>query len=234
VGIYFRTDTTRLRFRELWRMSSNPAVFLSACVSKVLGLRAPITWAVRHDDDVTVLPAEQVPAHAMRVLAPLVDDFQQLGARLAFYQTVPATENLESYGAVLLPPEQDAIIVIAWAKARITRRGKEGPPICVVTSQLDDGTFLSSTDRPGRFDPPPGFRTLRWRGAAPAELCRRHREALADCGFSAIPARDAEEAKEVLREAKRRNFEWNVSRGVYVPLTAAERARLGLPAGGNS
>jgi hypothetical protein len=231
VGVYFRTDTTRLTFGELWRISSRFPVFLAACVQKVLGLRAPVTWAILHDDAVTVLPAEEVPARAMRALAPAVDAFQRLGARLAFYQTVPASENLEGYGAVLLPAEQNAVAVVAWSRARIAGPGKEGPTVCALASRLHDDTFLSTSNRGSRFNKPPGFKVVHWPGAAPEELSRRHREALAESGSWALPVRHAEGAKEMLREMKRRNFEWNVSRGVYVPLTDAEQARLGLPAG---
>jgi hypothetical protein len=234
VGIYFRTDTTRLRYRELWRLSSSVRVFLPACVRKVFRLRAPVTWAVRHDDTITVLPADKVPAHALRKLEPLVEEFKRVGARLAFFQTVSATENLQGYGAVLLPREHDAIMVSAWARARISTPDREGTAVCAITSRLQDGTFLSTTNRPSRFDKPPEFRILRCRNATPAELSRRHRESLAESGAGALPIRDEQEAAEVLREVKRRNFEWNVSRGVYVPLTSAEQAQLGLSDGVDS
>jgi len=39
-----------------------------------------------------------------------------------------------------------------------------------------------------------------------------------ESGALATPVRDGEDAKEVLPEGKRHKFEWNVSRGVYVPL----------------
>jgi len=191
------------------------------------------TWAVRHDDMLTVLPADNVPVHAMRALQPLVEEFARLGARLAFFQSVPATENLQSYAAVLLPREPDGIVVIAWARARISRPDREGIAVCAITSRLQDGTFLSTTNRRSRFDRPPEFRVLRWRSANPDELSRRHKEALEKSGTGAIPVRDERHAHETLREAKQRNFEWNVSRGVYVPLTSAEQARLGLSDGGN-
>jgi hypothetical protein len=234
VGIYYRTDTTRLSYRELWRLSSSVRGFLLACVRKVFRLRAPVTWAVRHDDTITVLSAEKVPVHAMRALQPLVEEFERLDARLAFFQSVPATQNLQSYAAILLPREQDAVIVVAWARAQISRRGREGTAVCAITSRLQDGTFFSTTNRPSRFDRPPEFRALRWRNARPAELSRRHKQVLEESGPRAIPIRDAQEAEEVLQEVKRRNFEWYLSRGVYVPLTSAEQARLGLSDGANS
>jgi hypothetical protein len=125
-------------------------------------------------------------------------------------------------------------MVVAWSRARISRPDTEGVTVCGITSRLQDGTFLSTTNRPSRFDWPPEFRIMRWPGAAPAELSRRHKEALERSAAWAIPVRDEQAAKEVLCEAKRRNFEWNVSRGVYVPLTGAEEARLGLADGDNS
>jgi hypothetical protein len=73
-------------------------------VRKVFRIRAPVTWAVRYDDTVMVVPADRVPVNALQALVPHVEQFERLGARLAFFQSVPATENLQGYGAVLLPP----------------------------------------------------------------------------------------------------------------------------------
>ena len=53
-------------------------------------------------------------------------------------------------------------------------------------------------------------------------------QALAESGLSQVLVRNSEHAKKLLVEAKVRQFEWQVSRGVYVPLSAAEQARLGL------
>ena len=233
MGTYFRADTTRMSFRELWRLSRSMPLFLTACFNKVFRIRPPVVWAVLHDDAIYVLPADQVPVHAMRMLEPLVEDFQRLGARLAFYQTVPSTENMEGYSAVLLPPEQNAVIVIAWSRAQLSGRSREGTLVRGIISRLQDDTFLSTTNRRTPFDRPPEFRALLWRRANPEELCRRHQEALAESPFQAMPVRHEEDAKKVLLEAKRRRFEWNVSRGVYVPLTTEELDRLGLPVGGN-
>src|SRR5262249_26514432 len=123
------------------------------------------------------------------------------------------------------------VIMVAWARARIVRRSRAGVSQCMVWSRLEDGTPLCTTNGRPRFDTTPGSRVLRWRNAAPAELLRRHQQALAEAGSPATPSRDAEEAKAHLLEARRRNFEWHLSRGVYVPLSPEERARLGLPAG---
>jgi hypothetical protein len=71
------------------------------------------------------------------------------------------------------------------------------------------------------------------RAATPTELAERHQRALARCGCPAILIQSEEQARNVLVEAKRRNFEWQVQRGVYVPLTAEELARLGIPVGGD-
>src|SRR5205807_4534144 len=100
---------------------------------------------------------------------------------------------------------------------------------CLLPWRLQDGTFLSTTDHPPRFNKPPEFRAFRFRGAPPAELARRHQEALAASDSPPVPIPDEEAAKKLIVASKRINFDWNVRRGVWVPLTAEERARLGLP-----
>lgn len=227
MGIYFRAETTRLSFVELWRMSSSFRVFLTACMNKVFHVKTPASWAIRHDDSIAMLEANKVPTHARRMLEPLINDFQQLGARLAFYHTLQTTKNLANYSVVLLPFEQNAVISCVWTRARITRPGREHA-VCGLTSKLQDGTFLSTTNGRSPFDKPPGFKSVRWRRATPAELMRRHEEALAESSSWAIPVRNEQDAISILLEAKCRRFEWMTSRGVYVPLTPVEEARLGF------
>jgi hypothetical protein len=228
VGIYYHADTTRMTLRELWRLSSTWPGFLTGCVNKAFGIRPPVRWAIRHDLTIRALHAEEVPAPTLRVLEPLVEEFEQLGARLAFYQTTPTVGKLEGYSAVLTPPEHNAVIMVVWAKAQISRRGKTSFG-CAVTSQLQDGAFFTTTNLPPRFNKPPEFGVLRLRGADPTELARRHQQALAERGSPAILIHDEEKTKSLLRAVKIRNFEWQMARGVYVPLTAEEQARLGLP-----
>jgi hypothetical protein len=218
---YYRTDTTRLTFQELWRISSRLPVFLSACLKKIFGLRGPARWAVQHEDSIIVLKPEELPGPCLTALIPLVDEFEQLGARMAFYHTVPALGNLESYAAVLLCAENNGFIVVVWTRAWISQPGKE-TCACVVTSQLQDGTFFSTTDRPRTFNEPPEFRIGRYRRATPTELAERHQQALRQSELSPVPIRDAEKAKQVLLAGRRRLYEWHVQRGVYVPLTAEE------------
>jgi len=228
VGIYFRTETRRLTFRELWRISSRWPVFLVACVNKVLGVRQPVRWALQHELTIRPLHTEEIPCAALRVLEPLIEQFQQSGARLAFFQSTPSTGNLKGYSAVLLPSEHNAVIVVIWVRAQISGPGtvKSG---CAVTSELQDGSFFSTTNLPPAFNKPPGSRAVHLRGATPTELAQRHQEALIESGSNATRIHNEQEAINLLVEAKRRNFEWQVGRGVWVPLTAEEQARLGLP-----
>lgn len=233
MGIYYRADTTRMTFRELWRISSRWPVFLTGCVNKVFGIRVPVQWAIRHELTIKPLHAEEVPENALQMLEPFVEEFEQMGARLAFYQTTPAVGNLEGYSAVLAPPEHNAVVQVVWAKTQISRRGKTSFG-CAITSQLQDGAFFTTTNLASKFKKPPEFRVLRLRGAAPTDLARRHQQALAECGSPAIMIRNDEQIKNVLLDIKQRNFEWQMSRGVYVLLTAEELARLGLPAAEDS
>jgi hypothetical protein len=227
MSVYFRTEICRLTFAELWRISSTLKGFLAGCTIKILGLRRPPRWAIRHDNTIRVLPADQLPEAVLQAMGPLIDEFEQAGARLAFYSKLDTTDNLSGYSAVLLPAEHNAVVVVSWAQAHFSRP-RQPQFGCVVASQLQDGTFLSTSNHRRRFNTAPGFQVHRLVGANPAELAHRHQQALGECGLSPALVRDAEQAKKLLVEAKVRQFEWQVSRGVWVPLSTAELARLGL------
>jgi len=232
VEIYFRTDITRLTFVELWRISSRPRVFLTGCVHKLLALRTPVRSAVGHDDEIHALQAEEVPDAVLGLLQPLVEEFQQIGARLAFYQMARAVGNLEGYSAVLLAMENNAVIVGAWSRAQV-RGSRSERAGCLITSQLEDGNYFCSSNQPALFHVPPQFRVRRSRDATPTELARQHQHALAESDSAAIPIEDGEAARKVLLAVKCRIFEWNVSRGVWVPLTSEELDRLRISVSDN-
>jgi hypothetical protein len=227
VRVYFRTNITRMTFRELWGISSRLSVFLHGCVRKIVGVPPPLRHAHLHEDEIRVTPVEHVSDVALRALTPFVEEFERLGARFAFYHTVSGTGPLEGCAAVLLPAERNAVISVTWARSRPSGPGVQAA--CVVSSHLRDGCFLGTSNRNRRFDVPPEFRIVRCADATPSELLHLHQERLAETEVPALPVEDEEQAQEALLRSKRRNFEWNVQRGVWVPLTAEERVRLGLP-----
>jgi hypothetical protein len=228
MGVYFRTDINRLSFGELWRISSRPSGFFRACVNKIFRIPWPVRTAVLHEERIAVVPAEEIPAAAWRELEPMVADLEEQGARLAFYQTVPALGNLQGYAAVLLPREQNAVIMVNWVRVRLTARGKETIG-CAVTSELEDGTFFSTTNHRRRFDMPPEYKAQRWLYAPPSQLLERHQNAVANSASPPLPVPDAEHARDMLVRIKCRTFEWHRDRGVWVPLTAEQLHGLGLP-----
>jgi hypothetical protein len=176
---------------------------------------------MQHDDSINILKAEELPGPCLNALNPLVEELEQGGARMAFYQQVRTVGNLEGYAAVLLGPENNAFIVVAWTRVWISRPGKE-TCACVVTSQLPDGTYFSTTNRPPTFNLPPEFKVVRWRGATPSELAQRHQQALAQSEVFPVSIPTAEIAKQVLLAERRRFYDWNVERGVYVPVSDDE------------
>jgi hypothetical protein len=231
-GIYFRTNFTRLTFGELWHICSNLYVFLNMCLTKLLRLPTPLRTAVRHEAIIRVLPADQVPAAARKALGLFAEEFERLGAQLAFYETGREAGKLKRYSVVLLAPEHNAVISVHWIRVEITRR--RDVTCCTVTSRLHDGTILSTTTQRRGFLPAPGSKVSHHRTASPAELIQHHQKALAEAASSPVPIADAEQAIQVLLESKHRTFEWHVERGAWVPLTAAEQRRLGIPLGEES
>jgi len=224
---YFYTDRTRLSLRELWRFSRGPIRFFIAAASKLLGSRPPIRYAVRYDDMTHVIDREEIPLAALRVIEPVIADCERLGARLAFFQTVPAVGNVQTFGAVLFGPRRHTLIGVVWSQARLTARGAERSG-CACVSRLDDGAIVSTTNLPQRFNSPPEFQISRLANASAAELLGYHEQTLATCERPAIPMGDERELAQLLDDVRRRNFEWNVARGVWVPLSDEAVAQLGL------
>src|SRR5262245_37455797 len=148
---YVYTDLRRLSCRELWRFSPNIVAFFVMCVRKLFHWRSPVRTAVCHEDRLRIIDSSDVPPDAARALDPLIGECEGLGAKLAFHYTVPAVGPLHGYSAALLAPDRVTYIAVLWSRAQIggPRPGKCG---CVFASQLTDGTFLSTTDFPQKFN----------------------------------------------------------------------------------
>jgi hypothetical protein len=97
-----------------------------------------------------------------------------------------------------------------------------------IVSELEDGTFLTTSGHRQQFAPAPGVKVFRYRGVAPAELMQRHQQHLAESAVGPLPVENAGQAKRTLLALKRHTFDWNVRRGVWVPLTDRELEALGL------
>jgi hypothetical protein len=138
-----------------------------------------------------------------------------------------AVGNVEGYTAVLIAPERNALMLIIWTKIEIAAPGPT-TLACGVTSQLQDGTYFSTTNQPARLNMSPEYRVNRLRRAGPAHLAERHQEALNQSGAPTTIIRDDECARRILLAVKRRNFEWHIARGAWRPLTPNELARLGI------
>jgi hypothetical protein len=227
VGVYYRSDVARLTFRELWRITRNWPAFFNGCFVKAFGLSAPARWAVQHELAVRVLRAEELPEIALHALQPHIQQFQHSGSQFLFYYSNPTVGKLEGYAAALISRDCNALITVVWVRAEISERGTQRLS-CNITSKLQDGTFFTTSNNPPTFNLPPEFKVRRLRSASPAELVQEHQDALMVRSLLPIPIYDECQVKDMLIDIKRRRFEWQVSRGVYVLLKEEERAQLGI------
>jgi hypothetical protein len=227
MATYYRTDIRKTTFAEIWRISSTYSSFLSGCKLKLLNRKLPVSHAFRYDDRVVVVPPETVPQEVSAFFGPAVEEFESLGAQLAFYHTAPAVGKLEGYSAVLLAKDRYSYIVLVWVEVRVGRRPKKNSGMAI-TSQLQDGSFFTTTNLPRRFNLPPAFKAQRVLDGAPAVLFDKHQQGLRESESPAIRIQGDSHVKELIAEVKRVTFEWHFNRGVYLPLTTEEKRSLGV------
>ena len=230
----YRPDLRRVTLGELFRLSG-PLAFPVAFVSfKVLRNQLPLGHASPMPDRLIPVEAEAVPEGLGALRQPLLDAVAAAGFRRLFEYRMPRIRDDGSTGVSAFHLNDDgsiaAVVVAAESRTplKVVRR-----VLVAFTTRCTDGRSVATTDQERKFDPPPESDVEYSPGRSPAALLARHRDRIAALGPGQIAPLRPEEAQAFALANERRWLEFQRDRGVMVPLTDEERARLfGGGAGG--
>ena len=219
---YYKVHGGRLTVAEYWRICSSWQGFLYALALKPFG-GFRFTFSIPRPEDLNIVRPEDLPAEARDRLRGRVEGFERAGLELAFYQR---SQILESHrvgaGAVLLGHGGEVIGTVAVASGRRW----VGEFTC--TTHFTDGRACATTTERAKFRTQPHITAFRCPRLKPEELCERHRENLARMEAAGhFPTRfTAAQLPRVILEAQQRFVDFHAARGVFVPMTEEEIARL--------
>jgi hypothetical protein len=224
---YYKLRGSRISLREYWRLCPDPFTFCIAAVAKPFGGVAP-ALSVPLLDRIPDVHPDDLPKGVARALDRQAERFEAEGYRRLFTCSPPLLEpNRVNAAAVLLSED-------GWSMAQVLyiRNGEMTQVGLTVGCWCDDGTFAVVTSRKQELDSPPGHRVERYLGAGVGELVEkflRHARAWDTEGMRATPLDEAKVRANLVR-VERESIEFQVGRGVLVPLTPRDLAKHGVEA----
>ena len=222
MSVWYKTDVTRVSCSLLRAHSAGPFGFASLLVRhKLLYHEPPASVGVKLDCAFLPMELEEIPEPAQLTLQAMIAEGAQHSCRLVLCHTSEFLGDAESYGANLLHAGGKVWMAILWF--RVGRRVEAGYSL---SSQLADGTILTTTNLRRRSDVPPGMETRSIPGASLDELWQQHQEALDEYGVQTAVSFDASELLHRLVDIRQRVRDFHLSRGILKPMKRFEVERL--------
>jgi hypothetical protein len=226
--VYYTVDSTKRTYGEHWRIQSpSVAGFLVAALCKLLGVRLSHAFAIRRPDVLNVHATPEVPLSVRRQLADHIAECEDVGLTLQFYATVDAVigSRAKAYLAALLDADR-----LSWATAmtvliRSSGRERVQPAKLTCFSLLPDGQYLVTTDHRWKLEPHPGDLVDFLAGARPEVIVAAHRRRARGSDTQLVTVRE-EALADVILGREQRHVDWQIERGVYVPMTGEEIERV--------
>lgn len=223
--VLYGIDSRGVSLREYWR--GQPASILVTALMKLLRVRLPTST---DDPNVESLApfeaaAESIPEDVTEQFAPLAQELEEAGFHSPIHHVIEDdVHQVETHLTTYVHESGQA-----WARLHRRRWTLQTPPreslFTEFVTPFGDGTFLWSVSSKPDMLAPKSCRVVRKTGATPGELWHLHQAALEEeCAKRDILPLDAGDSVRTSIEkhqAAVRNF--HLRRGVFVPLTPAER-----------
>jgi hypothetical protein len=221
--MFYKVDSRKRTYGELWRLAPNLRGFVGAALSKLLGIQKPCTFGIRRPEALNLHAEDEVPAAVRERLEPVIAKCAEGNMPLQFYATIDATigSHAKAYMATVLHADG-----YTWANAMtVLVRHRAQPAKFTCFSLLHDGCYVVTSDQVWKLAPHPGDLVERMVGASPEAVEKRHYERITEPGRRAVHIRPEELAQTILTR-EQRHVDYQIERGVYVPMTEDEFMRI--------
>jgi hypothetical protein len=227
VTAFYRIDGRRMALAEYWRLSPGVLTFATIAVRKLFQCPPRFSFAIHRPDRLLTVAFEDLPASARFGLQPAMRQLEEAGLSLVFFYRLEVPEPHRLGAAAVLRDDAGEIrALVAFSQERDVKQSRVS-----FASNLTDGTVAVTTAAKKTLEPVPVYRTARFPGADPLALLDRHRAHLARLAEDGLfPVKvDAGKLQATVLESEQRYVDFHIERGLFVPLTEEELARLRGP-----
>ena len=222
--VWYKVNPNRFSYRELWRMSGRGLwPFAKAAWRKWFDVQLPPTSGFAVPEALEFVDLDSLPDRPRYLLRRLISAIEAKGFRFLFCHRPPRLGDLEVYVALLIGADG-----LSLASAGCMKIGAAVGTSLTLGSRTQTRRLITDSE-PLIVNPPPDFDIWHLPGKSIDDLFLAHSRRLDRAGRENIlPATDADVvARMVENQARYREF--NLARGVHVPMTQAEVDRLSGP-----
>jgi hypothetical protein len=228
MAVLYKVDKRKRTYGELWRIQW-PHVdgFLIAALCKLLGIPQRCTFGIRRPEVLHQHEPRDVPRLVRQRQADMIRACEELDFAFQFFASDALVgARVKAYTAAMLHAEG-----LIWATAITALVGAGGNERAQPTrfncfSRLPDGRHVVTSDHVWRLTPNPADLPEFLVGAPPDAVVARHDERIAESSLRPVGVREDELAGVILSR-EQRHVDYQVVRGVYVPMTEEEIDRIG-------
>ena len=218
---YYTTDISRLTFAELRRITApNKLAFLLVAGAKVVRRPWRTGLALAYES-VRIAELTDVPPKQLEILAGPLGGCERAGFTRRFALAVPMLGDQEGVNVVHVNRDRTVLACAIYIRALANRHAS-----VTLQSKLADGFVMATSNARRQMNAPPEFLSEHLPGARVVDLAERHRIRLRDQGTSQSQVLDDVAQRQFLLDNAQRSFEFQRDRGIFVPLTREEVARL--------
>ena len=222
---FYRTDSRRFTYGEVWRIAPNPFTFLVAALLKTLWIPLPRNFAIAHPHELTFVAWEDMPPHVVEKWRTRLSECQEAGLHRVFCHRLPCHGiTREAIACILQSDDRCCSASLTYTRVENAATVKEVARMHIA-SRLEDGRRAITVDSRAYFDPPPDGIVQPVLGKSVAEMLQRHRDWIASLGATPVP-RDPKDLPRVVLENEQQSIDHMVKRRAYVRITERELARV--------
>jgi len=227
--VSYRIDSTRVSFVEYWWGTRSPLVVLAWLLVKCFRVRVPGSTddpAVESLGDFEVSP-DDLPAQVQQRFAAFSQDLAGLGFHSPVYHAID--DVLQSTRTYLASFAHPTLPVVARLHNRVWSYQTPAKDLLFTefVTAFSHGEYLWTLSSKADMLAPSLCRVARREGAAPLELWKLHEQErnARQSGRTALPASTREQVLEVCDRLHTAVRDFHLRRGVFAPLTPADRER---------
>ncbi len=222
---YYKFDARRLTLAELWRSCNNPLEFLIAAFCKLIRVNVAPQFGIARTDRLVRIAAGAVPDFAKARLSPLIQQAEALGMVPGFYFTIPTAGAMEGYSFPMRNADGQFVLSIDCIRIAVGTTVNDKATF-YFSSKLHDGQYLITSGSKQEENMPSGYEGRYFPGRPMSEVLQLHQQRLSEQTTGVQTVADSEQLERRVFEYEQSVMEFQIDRGVFVPLPADEVQRL--------
>jgi hypothetical protein len=176
-------------------------------------------------DGLRFIESNAVPDDAAIRLRSVTDTCAPLGFKPCLWSTVAAIGPVEAYSTTMIDSAGTMYAVAAWVRVATCKPPGEELNFAAV-SRLAESRLVMTTNAKKRLNPPRGFQILHLPTRDVRGVLNRHQERLSVIPRESIVRLDEVLVRETVQDASRRIQNFQIERGVWVPLSENQVAAI--------